>query len=84
MQKFIYNEEFYRWERDGRTQEYRGVKITTVEYHQGVHGADNHREYRLEYPDGKVTYFPINKRGGNIANLKSYIDYKIKYGFIAE
>lgn len=83
MNKFIYNEEMYQWERVDRVQEYRGVQIETLTIHNDYYDPKdrvNHREYRVTYPSGKIIYTRINKRpGGNINDLKSYIDFKIKY-----
>lgn len=80
MNKFFYNDETHAWERVDRTQDYKGVKIETITYHNDYDFAENHREYRVTYPSGRVAHFPINKRaGGNIKDLKAYIDFKIKY-----
>lgn len=82
IQKFVYNEEMHEYERVDRVQEYKGIKIETLTTHGDYYNPkDRHntRSYRLTYPDGRTSLFPINKRGGNIKNLKEYIDFKIKY-----
>ena len=82
IKQFIYNDEFYVWERIDRTQYYKGIKIETLTYHPDFtepKNKSNHREYRLTYPNGEKSSFPINKRI-NIKILKDYIDFKIKYG----
>lgn len=75
---YHYNEEMCQWERVDNTQFYKGVKIETVTSHVGIHGYRNHREYRITYKDGTVQWFPINKRGCNIKNLKECLDFKVK------
>lgn len=77
--QFQHNDEMYQWERVDRVQTYRGIKIETLTSHAdgGTH-PQNHREYRVTWPDGHTSYFPINKRpGGNISDLKTYIDHKL-------
>ena len=76
---FHWNESSCQWERVDRVQTYKGLKIETVIYHGDWHYADNHREYRVTRPDGSTFVFGINKQGGNIKRLKSYIDFKLKY-----
>lgn len=78
---FHHNEEMHCWERLDRVQNYRGHIIKTVTYHQeGTVGRqENHREYIVEFPSGRVSIFGINKRGGNIKELKEYIDFNIKH-----
>lgn len=79
--KYTWNEEFYQWERLERVQEYKGCKIETLRTHDDSDDPVYHREYRTTYPSGKVTHTFINKRaGGNIKDLKEYIDFKVKYG----
>lgn len=83
MEKYVWNEIFYQWERVDRVQYYRGFKIETLSTHDDRDRPIYHREYRTTYPDGKVVYTRINKRrGGNIADLKQYIDFKLKYNEI--
>ena len=78
MEKYKYNEETYQWERIDREQTYKGVKIQTITYHADGYGQKNHREYRVTWLDGRESWFGINKRGGNIKELKEYIDFKTK------
>ena len=79
--KYTWNEEFYQWERVERVQEDKGCKIETLRTHDDSDDPVYHREYRTTYPSGKVTHTFINKRaGGNIKDLKEYIDFKVKYG----
>lgn len=80
--KFYFNEDNHQWERIDRVQKYKGVVIQSITYHFDYHGAENHREYRLIYPDGRTGVFGINKRGGNIKEIKFYIDFNRKYGLI--
>lgn len=85
IKKFVWNEETKDWERVDRVQEYKGVQIKTVTYHWGYIEPlriRNHRKYVLTYPNGRVAEWGINKRGGNIKELKEYIDFQIKYGRI--
>ena len=78
--KFHWNDETSSYERVDRTQEYRGHKIESITYHfEGADYWDNHREYRVTFPSGRTALFGINKRGGNIKNLKEWIDFNIKY-----
>ena len=82
IKKFIYNDEMHQYERVDRVQEYKGIVIETITYHRDYidpRQRRNHREYRLTYPNGETSIFPINKRGGNIEELKSYIDFKEKH-----
>ena len=81
MNLYQWNKEMYQWERVNRVQEYRGVKIETLSTHDDSENPTYHREYRITYPSGRITYRRINKREcGNITDLKKYIDFKIKYG----
>ena len=79
--KFYWNDDVTQWERVDRIQEYRGIKIETLTVHpDSFDSRDRHREYRLTTPDGKVSYHSINKRrGGNIKDLKMWIDFRLKY-----
>lgn len=80
---YKWNNELYRYERIDRTQEYKGCKIETLSTHNDSDNPTFHREYRLTYPSGRVSYWTINKRkGGNIKDIKEYIDFKTKYGKI--
>ena len=81
MTKYIYNEETYEWERVDKVQYYKGIKIETIATHDNAHKV-HHREYRVYWPDGKTSDWTINKRGGNIKNLKGYIDFRFRYGEI--
>ena len=75
--KYHWNGERYQWERVDRVQYYRGHEICTVSTHdEGWHV--KHRVYVVTFPSGKQTYFGIDKRGGNIANLKKWIDANIE------
>lgn len=77
---YHWNERYYQWERVNRVQEYRGCKIETLSVHDDSDDPVYHREYRTTYPSGKVVYTRINKReGGNIKDLKEYIDFNYKY-----
>ena len=78
---YQWNEEYQEWQRVDRVQEYKGCIIETLSTHDDSSNPIYHREYRTTYPSGKVVYTRINKRaGGNIKDLKLYIDFKIKYG----
>lgn len=80
IDKYIYNESYFQWERVDRIQEYKGNTIETITSHGDYANAPNHREYRVTFQDGHTTYFPINKRpGGNIKDLKMWLDYRAKY-----
>ena len=77
---YRWNETLYQWEKVTRVQEYRGCKIETLSTHDDNSDPVYHREYRITYPSGRVTQRVINKReGGNIKDIKQYIDFKIKY-----
>lgn len=78
MNQFQWNPEMHEWQRTDRVQEYRGIKIETITTHDDTDRPRFHREYRLTFPTGKESYFRINKRGGNIKDLKFYIDIKLK------
>lgn len=77
IKQFQWNDELCEWQRVERVQMYKGVKIETVTTHADYHNAPRHREYRLTWADGHDGWFPINKRGGNIKDLKHYIDVKL-------
>ncbi len=78
---YHWNEEYSQWERVDRVQEYRGCRIESLSTHDDSDKPIYHREYRTTYPNGFVAYTRINKRkGGNIKDIKAYIDFKIKYG----
>lgn len=72
--KYHWNEDTHCWERVDHVQEYRGHKIETITWHMDDHW-DRHREYRVTFPSGRVSSWGINKRGGNIRNLKDWIDF---------
>ena len=78
MEKYHYNEHMFQWERIDKTQIYKGVKIETITSHADCSNAPRHREYRVTWIDGTESYFRINKRGGNIKELKMYIDFKTR------
>ena len=78
MNIFHWNPEMCEWQRTDKVQEYRGIKIETITTHDDSDKPRFHREYRMTYPTGKVSYFRINKRGGNIKDLKFFIDIKLK------
>ena len=73
--KYSYNEEMYQWERVDKVQHYKGYKIETISTHDDS-WQSKHREYRVTAPNNHVSYFGINKRGGNITSLKYWIDTK--------
>ena len=76
--KYHWNAETYQWERVDRVQTYRGHEIATISTHDDSHyNRSYHREYRVTTPSGRVSNFRINKRGGNIKNLKEWIDFNI-------
>lgn len=78
--KYHYNKRFFTMERADREQHYKGVRIVSVtSYTEGDYD-HKHRYYEVTYPNGDVSMWGINKRGGNITDLKAYIDFKIKYG----
>lgn len=67
------------WEKITRVQEYNGHTILTISSYQDCllySQIRKHREYRIIFPDGHSTDFSINKRGGNIKELKYWIDNK--------
>lgn len=78
--KYQWNEQYHHWERVERVQEYKGCKFESMRIHDDSDDPHYSREYRITWPSGKVNYWTINKRGGNIKALKEYIDFKIKYG----
>lgn len=78
--KYHYNPEYFTMERADREQTYKGVRIVSVTSYVEGDYAHRHRYYEITYPNGKVTIIGINKRGGNITELKDYIDFKIKSG----
>ena len=79
MKKYYWNDKTFSWERVDRVQEYKGHKIESVTYHADSTHARNHRFYRVTFPSGRIGEFPINKCGGNIDSIKSYIDFNIKH-----
>ena len=78
---FHHNTELHQWERLEKVQEYRGHKIESITYHREwlLEVPDNHRAYRVTFPSGRVSYWDINKRGGNIKAVKEYIDFNIEH-----
>lgn len=79
QEKYHWHSDYYRWERVDRVQNYRGCEICTISTHDDDHHPlSYHREYRVTYPSGKTNYWRINKKpGGNIKDLKEWIDFKI-------
>ena len=77
--KYHWNEERSLWIRVDRVQTYRGHEIATVSYHRDwlLTPPDNHRGYLVVKPSGKSSLWTINKRGGNIKELKDYIDFNV-------
>ena len=79
---FHWQESRHQWERVERVQYYNGVKIESITSHGDWDGARNHRAYLLTYQDGRTALFGINKRGGNIKEIKQYLDIKSKYNLL--
>lgn len=79
QEKYHWNDDRQLWIRIDRVQEYRGHEIATVSYHRDwlLTVPDNHRGYLVTYPSGRQTLWTIDKRGGNIKNLKEYIDFNV-------
>ena len=77
--KYHWNEDRNQWERVDRVQNYRGVEIATISYHRDwlLNPPPNHRGYLVTYPSGVQHVWKIDKRGGNIKELKWWIDFKI-------
>lgn len=76
MEKFTYNREACTWERIDRVQEYRGIEIKTVTYY--IEGCPKYRHREYQYSMNGTDYcFGIDKRGGNIKELKELIDRKL-------
>ena len=76
--KYHYNEEMYAWEKIVKVQYYKGTKIESISSHADYFNAPHHRFYRVTWLDGHVSDFGIDKRGGNIKELKAYIDFKTR------
>ena len=76
--KYHWNEDRYQWERVDRVQTYRGHEIATVSTHDEGWNVC-HRAYIVTFPSGRQSYFGIDKRGGNIKNLKTWIDGNIEH-----
>ena len=68
------------WERIDRVQKYKNHTILSVTFHydSDMERLIRHRIYRVIKPNGDSFEFYINKRGGNIKELKKYIDLKEK------
>lgn len=82
MNKYHWNEKHQQWERIDREQEYRGIRIISITYHWETLdplNIRNHRMYRLIWPDGHESEFGINKRGGNIKDIKEWLDFKARH-----
>ena len=77
--KYHYNADMYAWERADREQYYRGIRIVSVTSYLDGRPHNHHRFYELTWPNGKQAIFGINKRGGNITEIKEWIDFKYKY-----
>ena len=80
--KFHYNANWYTMERADTEQTYKGVKIVSVTSYLDGRPHNRTRFYEVTWPDGHKSIHHINKRGDNIASLKQYIDFKIKYNEI--
>lgn len=78
QEKYHWNEDRYQWERVERVQNYRGHEICTVSTHDEGWNVC-HRCYRITFPSGRQSMWTINKRGGNIKDLKEWIDGNIEY-----
>lgn len=76
--KFHWNDERYQWERVERVQEYRGHTIQSISTHDESHTI-YHRAYRVIHPSGKVSDWTVNKRGGNIKEIKKFIDFNVDH-----
>ena len=80
QEKYHWNPESYEWERVDRVQNYKGHEICTVSTHDDTHDYRSyHRHYRVTCPSGRSFIWGINKRGGNIKELKGYIDFNIRH-----
>ena len=80
---FHWNGERYAWERLGRTIKYKGCVLRSITYHWDYNDPckiENHREWRITFPDGHEAQFGSVKRGGSLKDLKDYIDFKARYG----
>ena len=78
---FHHNEELYRWERVESVREYHGCIIELVTYHAEwtLKVPENHREFKVTFPDGHSAFFGSLKRGGYLKSIKMYLDLKAKY-----
>lgn len=75
QEKYHWNEKHFQWERIDHVQQYKGYEIQTVSTHDDNHNYwSYHRHYWVICPTGRTFMWGINKRGGNIKNLKSHID----------
>lgn len=66
------------WERIDRIQKYKNYTILSISFYYDSYRERpiKHRIYRVIKPSGDSFDFDINKRGGNIKELKEYIDFK--------
>lgn len=64
------------WHRVDRVQEYKGIQILSLTVYPDEQPDRRHREYLLIWKDGHTFRQRINKHGGNIADLKYWIDYR--------
>lgn len=62
------------WHRLDRVQEYKGITILTETVYQDDRPERKQREYVLIWEDGRISRHQINKRGGNISDLRYMID----------
>ena len=78
---FHHNDELYRWERVDSIREYKGCIIELITFHHDwlLKVPENHREYKITFPDGHSSFFGSLKRGGDLKSLKDYIDFKAEH-----
>ena len=72
--KYHWNEESYSWERADKEQWYKGWRIVSVSS-KDSDNKSHHRFYELTDTNGAVGQIGINKRGGNIGEIKNMIDF---------
>lgn len=76
--KYRWNVDHSQWERVEKVQEYRGHTIQSLSTHDDSHTV-YHRVYRITTPSGLTSDWTINKRGGNIKELRKWIDFNIEH-----
>lgn len=78
---FHHNDELYRWERVDSIREYKGCIIELITFHHDwlLKVPENHREYKITFPDGHSSFFGSLKRGGDLKSLKDFIDFKAEH-----